>query len=320
MARGMEWRVPQQRWEATAPMKVVITGSTGLIGSALGPFLEGHGMAVARVRRAAPGSPIDATRWDPAGAGLSPAALDGADAVVHLSGAGIADRRWTTARKEVLRASRMTSTRLVAEAVARARTVPRVLVCASAVGFYGNRGDEVLGEMAAPGTGFLAELCREWEAAADPARQRGVRVVFLRSGIALSAAGGALGKMLLPFKAGVGGVLGSGRQYMSWIAIDDLVRVVEHALTSEALDGPVNVATPRAATNREFTSTLGAVLRRPTVLPMPALVVRLFFGALGVETLLSSTRVEPVRLIDTGFEFRYPGLEGALRHVLGPDS
>ncbi len=301
-------------------MKVVITGSTGLIGSALGPFLEGQGMSVSRVRRAAPGDPIDATLWDPTGAGLSPDALDGADAVVHLSGAGIADRRWTATRKQELRASRMTSTRLVAEAVARATTAPRVLVCASAVGYYGNRGDEVLTETAAPGTGFLAELCREWEAAANAPRQRGVRVVFLRSGIALSAAGGALGKMLLPFKAGLGGVLGSGRQFMSWIAIDDLVRVVEHALTRDVLDGPVNVATPRAATNREFTSTLGAVLRRPTVLPMPAPVVRLLFGELGVETLLSSTRVEPARLMDTGFEFHYPALDGALRHVLGRDS
>ena len=297
-------------------MRVVITGSTGLVGSALGPYLEGQGMGVVRLRRAAPGDPIDATHWDPAGAGLSPDTLDGADAVVHLSGAGIADRRWTAARKQVLRASRIASTRLVAEAVARATTAPGVLVCASAVGFYGNRGDEVLGETAAPGTGFLADLCREWEAAADPARRRGVRRVFLRSGIALSTAGGALGKMLLPFKAGVGGVLGSGRQYMSWIAIDDLVRVVGHALASDAVEGPVNVATPRAVTNHEFTRTLGAVLRRPTVLPMPAPVVRLLFGELGVETLLSSTRVEPTRLIDTGFEFHFPTLDGALRHVL----
>jgi len=297
-------------------MNVLVTGSTGLIGSAVVSFLKGGGHQIRCVRRVGPANRVDAGSWDPDSGRMSDDSVAGVDAVIHLCGAGIANRRWSAARKRRLRSSRIDSTRLLSETIARASSPPRVLVCASAIGFYGSRGDERLTEMAAQGDGFLADLCHEWEAAAEPARVDGLRVVHLRIGIVLSSAGGALRMMLPAFKAGVGGVLGSGEQYMSWVALDDLLEIILAALTDEGMKGPVNAVAPGALTNREFTKTLGRVLRRPTIVPVPGFAIRTLFGEMGKEILLASTRVEPTVLTERGFINSYPILEGALRHVL----
>ena len=301
------------------PMKVAITGATGLIGSALVPFLSSGGHEVVPLRRVSgrSGGDGDPPRWDPETGALSAAALDGLDAVVHLAGENIAGGRWTAARKARIRDSRVDGTRRLAEALAALPRPPRTLVAASAIGFYGDRGDDELDESSAPGHGFLPAVCQDWEAAAAPVREAGTRVVHLRIGIVMTPAGGALGQMLLPFRMGVGGVIGSGRQYMSWVALDDVLGGVLHALRSDDLAGAVNMVAPNAVTNREFTRTLGRVLRRPTILPMPAFGARLAFGEMADALLLASTRVEPARLTDSGFRFGHPGLEGALRHVLG---
>ena len=296
-------------------MNVLLTGSGGLIGSALAPALAADGHQVRRLRRAAAGGP-DETSWNPADGTFAPGALDGIDGVVHLAGESIAGGRWTAARKARIRDSRVDDTRRLAEALAALEQPPRVLVAASAIGFYGDRGDELLDEAASPGIGFLPEVSRAWEAASAPAREAGIRVVHLRIGIVLSPGGGALGQMLLPFRLGAGGVLGSGDQYMSWISIDDVVGIARHALTDDTLGGPVNAVAPRAVTNREFTRTLGAVLRRPTILPAPAFALRIALGEMADALLLASTRVDPAALRATAFEFQHPELEGALRHVL----
>jgi uncharacterized protein (TIGR01777 family) len=297
-------------------MKVAITGASGLVGTALVPFIAAGGHEVVRlVRRPARGS--DEARWDPEHGGIDRAALDGVDAVVHLAGANLAEGRWTTARKAVLRESRTGPTRLLAEAVAGLPHPPSVLVSSSAIGYYGERGDAWVDETSAPASDFLGALTREWEEASEPAARAGIRVVRLRTGIVLTPEGGALGRMLLPFKAGVGGVLGSGRQYLSWIAIDDLLDVVHFTLTEMALGGAVNAVAPHPVTNHELTKTLGRVLRRPTIMPAPAFALRLAFGELADATLLASTRVKPGRLLAAGYRFRFPDLEGALRHLLG---
>ena len=296
-------------------MKVLMTGSRGLIGSALVPFLRGCGQQVTPLVRG-PSVP-DAPSWDPDGGTISAGALDGVDAVVHLAGENIAAGRWTPARKALIERSRVTGTRLLCDALAAAPTPPSVLVSASAIGFYGDRGEAVLDEAAAPGKGFLPKVCLAWEAATDPARKRGIRVVALRTGVVLSPAGGALAKMLTPFQLGVGGVLGSGRQYMSWVTLDDVLRIVDHSLTNDAVSGAVNAVAPNPVTNRVFTKILGRVLRRPTVFPIPAFAARLAFGEMADALLLASARVQPARLLATGFDFAYPELEHSLRHVLG---
>jgi uncharacterized protein (TIGR01777 family) len=238
------------------------------------------------------------------------------DAVVHLAGESIAAGRWTAAVKERIRRSRVDGTRLLAETLARLERRPRVLVSASAVGYYGDRGDEPLTEESPPGVGFLADVARAWEAAADPARAVGIRVVHPRLGLVLAREGGALPRMALPFRLGLGGVIGSGRQYWSWIALPDAVRVIERALADATLAGPVNAVAPAPATNREFTRALGRVLGRPTLLPFPALGVRLLMGEMGRALLLGSARVLPRRLERAGFRFEHPELEGALRGAL----
>jgi uncharacterized protein (TIGR01777 family) len=238
------------------------------------------------------------------------------DAVVHLAGENIASARWTERQKARIRDSRVKATGLLCNLLARYSPPPKALVCASAIGYYGDRGDEILKEESAPGSGFLSDVCREWEAATQPAVERGIRVVNLRIGMVLSALGGGLAKMLTPFKLGAGGVMGSGRQYMSWIAVDDLVDAIHFALTHESLRGPANAVAPSPVTNREFTRTLGRVLSRPTPFPMPAFAARLAFGEMADALLLASTRVQPARLLASGFTFRYPDLEGALRHLL----
>ena len=297
-------------------MHVMLTGSTGLIGSALTLFLRAGGHQVRRLRRE-PSVDPDTTHWSPTDGTLADGALDGIEAVVHLAGESIASGRWTTARKARIRDSRVDGTRRLCEALAGLESPPKVLVAASALGYYGDRGDELLDESALPGTGFLPELCQAWEDAVAPARERGIRVVHLRTGIVLSPLGGALGQMLLPFKLGVGGVVGSGDQFMSWISPDDMLAITLRALADDQISGPVNAVAPHPVTNREFTKTLGKVLRRPTIVPLPAFAARLALGEMADALLLSSTRVDPAVLRAAGFEFAHPNLEDALRHVLG---
>jgi uncharacterized protein len=297
-------------------MKVAVTGSSGLVGSALVPFLTTGGHEVVRLVRHAPKAK-DEARWEPEAGAIDSAALEGVDAVVHLAGENIAGGRWTEARKARLRSSRVGPTRLLAEALAGLKKKPKVLVSASAVGYYGSRGDAWMTEKDAPADDFLGRLSVEWEGATEPARKAGIRVVNLRTGIVLSPAGGALGKMLLPFKAGLGGVVGPGTQYMSWIALDDLLGAIHHLLDRDDLAGAVNAVAPAPVTNSEFTKTLGRVLGRPTVAPVPAFALRLILGEMADAALLASTRVRPERLQATGYRFRFPELEGALRHVLG---
>lgn len=296
-------------------MRILISGSTGLVGSALAPRLTTAGHDVVPLVRKQAASPTEVS-WDPMAGSIDAARLEGIDAVVHLAGENIAGR-WTAAKKQRIRESRVRGTRLLADTLAALNQRPKVLVTASAVGIYGNRGDEMLDEMSRPGSGVLAEVCQEWEQATHSAAAAGIRVVNLRFGVILSPAGGALAKMLTPFRLGLGGRLGSGQQYMSWIAIDDAIEAIYRAITDDELTGPVNVVASEAVTNVHFTKTLGRVLKRPTVFPMPAFAARLIFGQMADEALLASARVKPARLNAAGFTFRYPELEGALRHVLG---
>lgn len=295
-------------------MKILLTGSHGLIGSALSPLLTSRGHRVVRLVRGDPGPDPDQIPWDPAAGRLDGTRLEGTDAVIHLAGESIAAGRWTAARKARIRQSRVESTRLLAETLARLHRKPAVLIAASAVGYYGDRGDEILVEDSAPGSGFLATLCRDWEAAAAPAQQAGIRVVHLRTGIVLSQAGGALARILPIFRAGLGGRLGTGRQFMSWIGLDDEVEAIHHALARDAVRGPVNLVSPQPVTNREFTTTLGRILRRPALLAVPAGLLRVALGELGGE-ILTSVRAYPARLLATGYAFRHTDLESALRHL-----
>jgi uncharacterized protein (TIGR01777 family) len=296
-------------------MHILVTGASGLIGSALVSALTSAGSEVTRLVRRQPQSGEKAARWDPLGGSLDASAFGGVDAVVHLAGENIAER-WTTAKKVNIRDSRIKGTQILCEALTRLASPPKVLVSASAIGYYGDRAEEILSEESAPGRGFLAEVCRAWEAATEPARQTGLRVVQLRFGVVLSPVGGALAKILPPFRLGLGGMLGSGRQYMSWIALDDAVGVIQHAIVTDSLQGPTNAVAPHAVTNREFTKTLGNVLGRPTVIPLPAFAARLMFGEMADELLLASARVQPAKLLASGYRFRFPELEGALRHLL----
>lgn len=297
-------------------MIIAITGSTGLVGRSLVSTLEADGHLVRPMVRRPPRAERNEIRWDPAGGTIDAAELGSVDAVIHLAGEGIAAHRWTPAVKERIRDSRVRGTKLLCDTLANLATKPSVLVSASAIGYYGNRGDEILNESSPPGKGFLADVCQQWEAATHAARDADIRVVNLRIGVVLSRDGGALAQMLTPFRLGVGGVLGSGQQFMSWISLDDLVRVIQFALSAAALAGPVNATAPEPVTNREFTKALGRVLGRPTIFPMPAFAARLAFGEMADELLLSSARVEPRALIDDEFEFLHQQLEPALRHIL----
>jgi hypothetical protein len=299
-----------------AAQRILITGSSGLIGSALVSLLTAGGHRVIRLVRSEPRAAENEVHWDPTAGRIDASRLEGLDAVVHLAGENIGAARWTPERKARLRESRVKGTQLLCDSLAKLSARPQVLVSASAIGYYGNRGDEILHEESPPGSGFLAEMAREWEAATEAAANAGIRVVNLRIAVVLSATGGALARMLMPFRLGVGGILGDGKQYMSWIALDDLVQAIVHSITTESLRGPVNAGSPHPVTNYEFTKTLGRVLGRPTFLPMPSFAARLAFGEMADELLLAGTRVEPTKLLASGFKFRQPELESALRHTL----
>ena len=299
-------------------MKVLISGSTGLIGSALITLLADAGHDVIRLVRSRSRLAGSAVYWDPELERIDTDRLEGIDAVVHLAGENIGSGRWTRDKKARIFDSRVKGTRLLCESLASLPQPPKVLVCASAIGYYGDRGAETVNENSTSGGGFLADVCREWEIATEPVAETEIRVVNFRTGVVLSLAGGPLEKMLPPFKMGVGGILGNGRQYMSWISLDDAAGAIHHALITDSLQGPVNNVAPHPVTNREFTKTLGRVLRRPTLFPLPSFGLRLIFGRdMANELFLSSTRVEPARLLETGYTFQYPELESALRHVLG---
>lgn len=299
-------------------MKIAVTGSSGFVGSALIPQLEARGHEVLRlVRGRGGGGDPKAIDWDPLKATIDAPKLEGVDAVVHLAGENIAAGRWTSAFKERLRSSRVESTRLLVETLSKLARKPSVLVSASAVGFYGDRGEEVLDEGATAGRGFLADVCGAWEAEARAAGRAGIRVVLLRIGVVLGQGGGALQKMLLPFKLGMGGKIGSGRQHWSWITLDDLLRAILHALETPTLQGPVNAVSPNPVTNAEFTRALGKALSRPTLIPMPAFAARAAFGEMADELFLASARVVPRALERAGFRFEHPTIEGALRKILG---
>jgi hypothetical protein len=296
-------------------MNILITGASGLIGSALSPALEAGGHRVIKLVRGAGAEVASVAIWEPAAGRVDLSRTGTLDAVVHLAGESIA-QRWTPEVKRRIRDSRVQGTRLLCAALAQLASPPKVLVCASATGFYGDRGDEWLDESSLSGQGFLAEVCREWEAASAPAAARGIRVAHLRLGLVLTSKGGALAKMLPSFRLGLGGRLGDGRGYWSWITLDDLLDVIHHALTNEALRGAVNAVSPNPVTNAEFTHTLGCLLRRPTILPLPRLAVELALGEMGREAMLASFRVRPGKLIEAGFDFQFPELAPALRHLL----
>jgi uncharacterized protein (TIGR01777 family) len=295
-------------------MQVLVTGATGFIGSHLVPFLAGRGHAVQRVTRR-PSHPGDVA-WNPAHGEIDAGSLQPPEAVVHLAGENIADDRWTDAKKQRIRDSRVKGTQLLSETLAGLRQRPRVLVSASAVGYYGHRGEEVLTEESGSGKGFLAEVCRQWEAATQPALQAGIRTVHLRNGLVLGADGGVLRTILLPFRLGLGGPVGSGRQYWSWISLTDMLHVIVHCVGTETLSGPVNAVAPNPVTNKEFATTLGHVLNRPTLIPVPEFAARLALGEMANELLFASARVVPARLHTSGYGFTHAALDAALRDLL----
>jgi uncharacterized protein len=295
-------------------MKIAVAGATGFIGRALVAHLGATGHRVVRLmRRGADASRGDVT-WDPTRGVLDPAALDGVQAVVNLAGEPVAER-WTADRKRRIKSSRVEGTTLIAKTLVGLARPPRVLVNASAIGIYGDRGDEVLDESAKPGTGFLADVAQAWEASAAPAIERGIRTVLARFGIVLGAAGGALEKMLPPFKLGAGGRLGNGKQWMSWVTLDDVVAAIDYAITSDRVSGPVNVVAPNPVTNADFTHELGHALHRPAVATVPAFALRFAYGEMGEAVLLASQRVAPVALERAGFLFKHTMLADALKQI-----
>jgi uncharacterized protein (TIGR01777 family) len=294
--------------------RILVSGVSGPIGAALLPSLRTSGWSVVRLVRVTAGG-ADQIAWDPAKP-IAPEAVSGFDAVIHLAGETIFGR-WTAAKKRKIRDSRVAGTLNLASALARAEEKPQVFVCGSAIGYYGNRGDELLREESAPGTGFLAEVCQQWEEATMPAVQADIRTAHLRTGIVLSPKGGALGAMLLPFKLGLGGRTGDGQQWMSWIDVRDMVGGIHHILKNDLMQGAVNMVAPKPVRNAEFASTLASVLARPAIFPMPALAVKTVFGEMGEELLLGSQKVEPGKLISSGYPFRYRDLRASLEALLG---
>jgi uncharacterized protein len=302
------------RSEGVRAARVAVTGASGTIGQALVSALTAAGYQVLQITRSAASAP-DVVHWDPTRGTLDAGSLAGVDAVVSLAGASV-DVRWNESQKRAIRSSRIDGTSLLARTIAALKPPPRVLIAGSAVGFYGNRGDETLDESSKKGDDFLADVAVEWEAAANPARDAGIRTVHPRLGVVLSRKGGALARMLPPFELGAGGKLGDGTQWMSWVAIDDVIAAIQFAIATPTLSGPINVTAPNPVTNADFAKTLGAVLHRPAVATIPAVALRLLFGELADVALLAGQRVLPRALERAGFVFRYPTLEQALRHVL----
>jgi len=300
-----------------APLKILVTGSSGLIGQNLVPFLTAQGHAVVTLGRRPDRVGPTAFSWDPERGVIDSLAFENVDAVIHLAGSNLAAGRWTTARKREIRESRVRSTRLLVDAMARAERPVATFVSSSAIGYYGDTGEQATDEKGPIGRGFLAEVCRDWEAEAIKAAGGGTRVVLMRTGVVLTPKGGALGSLLPVFKKGAGGRVGNGRQWMSWISVDDLVAAFLHALETPELKGPCNATSPGAVRNADFTEILAGVINRPAALPVPGMALRLLFGQMADETLLASCRIVPGRLEMTGFRFRHPDLEGALRHCLG---
>ncbi|MFN2492988.1 MAG: TIGR01777 family oxidoreductase [Pyrinomonadaceae bacterium] len=296
-------------------LRILISGSHGLVGKALMKALEPDGHDIFRLVRHYAGVPSE-IEWSPDRYSIALARIEGFDAVVHLAGESIAEGRWTEEKKKRIRESRVKGTRLLGDALANLTQPPETLICASAIGYYGDRGDEVLTESSAPGKDFLSEVCVEWEASTALAKEKGIRVVNTRFGIILDQKGGALAKMLPPFRMGIGGRIGSGKQWMSWIALDDVVAGLKFVMTNEAVSDPINFVAPNSVTNAEFTKALGKALSRPTIFPIPAFGVRLAFGEMADALLLSSQRVEPLILKKHAFEFAHPQLDEALAHTL----
>ena len=296
-------------------MRILISGSHGLVGEALIKALETEGHEIYRLVRHAPNSESE-IEWSPDRYSIAISRIEGFDAVYHLAGESIASGRWTDEKKKKIRESRTRGTKLLSDALANLAQPPKTLISASAIGYYGDRGDELLTETSPPGKDFLADVCVEWEQATDHAKEKGVRVVNTRFGIILDKEGGALAKMLPPFRMGIGGRIGDGKQWMSWIALDDVIGALQFALTNDGLSGPVNFVAPNPVTNAEFTKGLGRALSRPTFFPIPAFGVRLAFGEMADALLLSSQRVAPERLKANGYQFQHSTLESALRHVL----
>jgi uncharacterized protein len=295
-------------------MRIAIAGASGLVGSALIPELESDGHEIVRLVRDTPKA--GEIEWHPNQDEIDPATIDRFDAIINLAGESIAEGRWTEEKKKRIRDSRVNGTHLLSEAIAKLATKPRVFLCASATGIYGDRGDEILDEQSESGGGFLAGVCREWERACETAVNAGVRVANLRFGPILARAGGMLDKMLTPFKMGLGGKVGSGKQYISWVAIDDVVAAIRLALNDGSIRGPLNIVSPKPVTNEQFTRALGETLSRPTVMAMPAFAARLAFGEMADEMLLVSQRVMPKKLTAAGFRFQYPELAQALQRYI----
>lgn len=296
-------------------MKIIISGASGLVGTALRPLLEERGHRVSTLGRTTSATPR-ALSWDPLAGELEPATLSGCDVVIHLAGENIGDGRWTKAKKSRIRASRAHGTRLLSEVLAELSPKPQLLISASAIGIYGDRGRQQLTEESELGTGFLANVCQEWEAATRPARDAGIRVVNARFGVVLSASGGALARMLTPFKFGLGGIVGSGDQYMSWISRADAVSAIAALLDASSLEGPVNVMSPYPVTNRHMTKALGRAIGNPTILPLPAFIARIVMGEMADALLLCSARSVPQKLTDHGFSFQHPHIEQGLEAAL----
>lgn len=297
-------------------MRVAVSGSTGLIGSALCAYLQKQNHTVNRIVRGGSSGDSSAIKWDPSAGSIEADKLNGVDAVIHLAGENIASGRWTDEQKKKIKESRITGTSLLARTICGLSTKPQVVVSGSAVGFYGDRGDETLTETNNPGFGFLADVCREWEDAIAPVREAGVRVVNARTGVVLSPKAGALQKMLPIFKLGGGGVVGDGKQYMSWISLEDEVKALTFLLTNTSLEGPVNLVAPNAVTNAQFTSSLGKVLHRPTIFPLPGFAAKIILGEMADELLLASQRCQPAKLLKAGYNFEFPKIDEALTDAL----
>ncbi|MBI5417064.1 TIGR01777 family protein [Candidatus Poribacteria bacterium] len=295
-------------------MKILISGSSGLIGSALVEYLNANGHTVGRLLRnnLSKNSPS----WDTEKGIISPGDFIDFDVFINLAGENISNGRWTQAKKTMILNSRVNGTKIISDFLAKSEHKPRVFISGSATGFYGDRGDELMDENKNQGTGFLSNVCKQWEDATASAVEAGIRVVNIRTGMVLSSSGGALEKMILPFKMGLGGTIGNGKQYMSWISIDDLVEIIQFIISKDLINGPVNLVSPCSITNYEFTKILGDVLNRPTIFPLPAFIAQTIFGEMADELLLSSNRVIPKKLIDAGYKFKHSDLKNTLQYLL----